>query len=88
MSCYDDSGTAASSACTAISALARQAHGGVPCNLKGLPLVLRPGPPGSAGLSFYGSGCGYRDRDRRDSMSDPAMDTSLSSSGISSSPAR
>src|SRR2546421_94840 len=43
VSCYDDSGTAASSACTAISALARQAHGGVPCNLKGLPLVLRPG---------------------------------------------
>ena len=45
-------------------------------------------PPGPAGPHCAGSGCGYRGRDRRDSMSEPAMDTSLPSSGISSSPAR
>ena len=65
-----------------------------------MPWFPRPGParargpasqPATAwhtGLSFSGSGCGYRDRDRRDPVSELAMDTSLPSSGISSSPAR
>jgi hypothetical protein len=63
------------------------------------PWFLRPAPPGPAdtpaagdrlahGSVLSGSGCGYRDRDRRDSMSELAMDWPLPSSGISSSPAR
>jgi hypothetical protein len=63
------------------------------------PWFLRPGRQGYGhvrqpatawwtGLSLSGSGYGYRDRDRRDPVSELAMDTSLPSSGISSSPAR
>jgi hypothetical protein len=48
----------------------------------------QPATAWHTGLSLSGSGCGYRDRDRRDPASELAMDTSLPSSGISSSPAR
>jgi hypothetical protein len=46
------------------------------------------GGPLAYGSVLPGSGCGYRDRDRRDPASALAMDWSLPSSGISSSPAR
>ena len=48
----------------------------------------RPRTAWHTGPVFSGSGCGYRDRDRRDPMSELAIDWSLPSSGISSSPAR
>ena len=48
----------------------------------------RPATAWQTGPVFCGSGCGYRDRDRRDSTSELAIDWSLPSSGISSSPAR
>jgi len=70
-----------------------------PAGAEGLPLVPAAGGARSAGTPcsrrrlvygsvFSGSGSGYRDRDRRDSMSELTTDWSLPSSGISSSPAR
>ena len=56
--------------------------------LQGHGHVSQPVTAWHEGVSFSGTGCGYRDRDRRDPVSEPAMDTSLPSSGISSSPAR